>query len=220
MNSGLSDTKRDILETLKRRGMMTIDEIVDCFDLSKTAVRAHLVALEDDGMLAGEKAPSEGRGRPPMAYRVTDKGAATFATDDTILLTRLLDFLGRRGAGELIEAFFDELWSERLEEVRATLNTKTLDSAPRQQRLEVLEQLLATHDFMPEIQTQTCSDGDTTITVRECNCPFPAAVRATRLPCQLETEFLAEVLGATVTRASFASKRSETCQFDFTVDGA
>lgn len=118
----------------------------------------------------------------------------------------------------MIDEFFDELWSERLEEVRAALDTESLDSASREERIEVLEELLSLHDFMPEVEAQTCSNGATKITVRECNCPFPAAVRATRKPCQRETEFLAEVLGSRPIRTSFASNRSETCVFDFLAD--
>jgi predicted ArsR family transcriptional regulator len=215
MQTTVSDIKFDILVALKRQGTMTIDELVEFCALSKTAVRAHLLRLEDDEMIERQQIPSDGPGRPPLAYGVTERGGEAFGSADSAVLTRLLDYLGREEAMHLVRGFFAELWSERLAECRDRLNTEELGAAPLQERLEVLEELLSEHDFMPVVDTRAGEDGAARVTVRECNCPFPAAVRATRIPCQLEAEFLAEVLGAQLQRTSFASKRSETCLFEF-----
>jgi predicted ArsR family transcriptional regulator len=220
METTVSDIKLDILRALKRRGTMTVDELVEHFELSKTAIRAHLLRLEDDEMIERHQVPSNGPGRPPLAYRVTECGAEVFGSADSAVLTRLLDYLEREEAMHLVQGFFEELWSDRLAEYRHMLNAEENGSASLQDRLEVLEELLSTHDFMPVVDTRTGEDGAARVTVRECNCPFPAAVRATRSPCRLEAKFLAEVLGAQIQRTSFASKRSETCLFEFEVAAA
>lgn len=218
MDSCVSGIKLDILGALKRHATMTIDELVERFELSKTAMRAHLLRLEEDDMIERYEMQTGGPGRPPLAYRVTERGGEMFATADTAILTRLLEYLGREGAMHLVQGFFEELWSERLVEFQDGLHAEELSSISFEQRLDMLEKLLSAHEFMPVVETRRSEDGAARVTVRECNCPFPAAVRATRIPCQLEMKFLAEVLGAQPLRTSFASKRNETCLFDFEVE--
>lgn len=220
MDHSTSDTKRDILAALKRHGTMTVDELVEHFELSKTAMRAHLLRLEDDDMIERHEIESHGPGRPPLAYRVSERGGEAFGSADSAVLTRLLEYLGREGAMDFVQGFFEELWSERLAEFQERLNAGDRGPSCMEVRLEVLEALLSHHEFMPVIETRPAEGSAESITVRECNCPFPAAVRATRIPCQLETKFLAEALGAKNRRATFASKRNETCHFDFVVDPA
>jgi predicted ArsR family transcriptional regulator len=51
--------------------------------------------------------------------------------------------------------------------------------------------------------------------ILECNCPFPSAVRATREPCRLEAEFLAEIVGARPSRVEIARSEAERCCFEW-----
>ncbi len=206
------DPKSTILQALRRRGSLTTDRLVEATGLSKTATRAHLLALERDGLIAREKGPHEGLGRPPVAFRLTSKGGALFPTRDPELLAGLLAFLEREGGRSLVEGFFGELWEERRR--RWKLNEGT----PLAKRVEVLDELLAASDFMPVVELVRSAKGKARVRVRECNCPLPAAVRATRIPCRLEGEFLADVLGGELRSADIARDRSETCVFQIELD--
>lgn len=208
------DAKATILGELRRRGALTTDRLVEATGLSKTATRAHLRALESQGFIARAKAPPDGPGRPPVVYRLTSRGGGLFPVRDAELLAELLAFLRREGAQALVERFFEELWDERRR------RWKLDPSAPLPEKVGKLEALLQASDFMPEIELAEDAHGGARVQVRECNCPLPAAVRATRVPCRLEGAFLAEMLGGRLRSAELAADRSGTCLFeiDVTVD--
>lgn len=206
------DPKATILEALRRRGSLTTDRLVEATGLSKTATRAHLLALERDGLIARETAVRDGLGRPPVAFRLTTKGGALFPTRDPELLAGLLAFLEREGAQRWVERFFGEVWEERRE------RWKLREGAPLAERVAALEELLAANDFMPVVELVRSAQGKARVRVRECNCPLPAAVRATKIPCRLEGKFLADVLEGRLCSAQTARDRSQTCQFDIEVD--
>ncbi len=84
-------------------------------------------------------------------------------------------------------------------------------------RLSQLQKLLEQNDFMPRIERRARA-GEKLVVVRECNCPLPAAVRATNIPCRLEAEFLAEAVGGTPVATHVAANRADTCRFEFLVD--
>jgi hypothetical protein len=130
-----------------------------------------------------------GPGRPPVRFQLTTEGGARFPTLDAELLQRLLTFLNESGQHQLIVQFFQTIWSERRAALLNRLHTDDFATVDLPLRLEALRELLAESRFMPQIERAPTSES-TCVLVRECNCPLPAAVRATRIPCRLETEFL------------------------------
>ncbi len=218
MNLDLGESRRAILVELRRADVMTVDALVEVIGLSKTATRAHLIRMERDGVVARAAVEAEGRGRPPLAFTLTDQGASMLPSTDEALLSRLLLFLDENGGGELVRTFFEELWSERRRGLLSTLGTDTLEGTSLDARLAAVEASLVADHFMPMIERKSCSDGAEVVTVRECNCPFPAAARVSRIPCQLEIDFLSEVLGGKPKALSIASSRKGTCTFEFEVE--
>ena len=67
----LTDTKRRILDRLKRADTLTAPEVAADFELTDTAVRQHLEALEQVGLVERTSAPPRGRGRPPVRWKLT-----------------------------------------------------------------------------------------------------------------------------------------------------
>ncbi|MEX0601384.1 MAG: transcriptional regulator, partial [Rhodothermales bacterium] len=112
------------------------------------------------------------------------------------------------GAQDLLRTFFEEFWNERLREFRHRLSVATGDEASRSVR--VLDEFLSEQGFMPEIEV-----GDDGITIRECNCPFPEAVRHTRLPCQLEAQFFERIFSEEIGRVSYIPDGSPACTYQF-----
>ena len=60
----LSDAKRRIVEMLKRADSSTAQDLAQQFSTSTTAVRQHLDALEQVGLVERFEGPIAGRGRP------------------------------------------------------------------------------------------------------------------------------------------------------------
>ncbi len=204
-----SAPRRTLLEFVKRRGAVTLDEAVAALGLSKTAVRGHLLRLEELGLLERIAASTDRPGRPPLAYRVSAQGERLFPSSDSAALTALLVFLAESGAGALLETFFAGLWAARRAEYQAELARGDGDALP--DRLRALSAVLERGHFMPRVS----HDGGCGVTVRECHCPLPAAVRATRLPCEMEARFLAGVIGAEPQSVRYASPEAPGCVYRF-----
>lgn len=202
-----SDSKRTILQLIKRRGDVSLDDVVEATGLARTTLREHLAGLERDGLVA-RVAQRQGRGRPTMRYHLTADGDGLFPSRDGVLLRELLAFLDREGQAPLVEAFFTRFWEARLREVEFRM----ADVAPddRAGRLAVLERVLKEQGFMPQIEAN-----DRELVVRECNCPFPEAVKKTRLPCRLEARFFEQVLRHDAERVSYIPDGHAACTYVF-----
>jgi predicted ArsR family transcriptional regulator len=207
LNLIASGTKRDLLLLIKHRGSISIDDAQESTGLTRTTLREHLGMLERDGLLL-RSTIRRGRGRPSLSYALTADAEHLFPSRDQHLLGSLLEFLEDAGRNDLIEQFFRQYWAERL----ADMNRRTahLKSDDRKGRIGVLEELLTEQGFMPSLSTT-----EPGLVVRECNCPFPEAVRRTRLPCRLEAEFLSDVLNRPVGRVSYIPDGAAACTYEF-----
>ncbi|WP_230467377.1 helix-turn-helix transcriptional regulator [Lujinxingia vulgaris] len=216
----LSDSRRVILGVLRRQRVCTIDALVEATELSKTAVRAHLVRLERDGAVERADVGHEGPGRPPAAFSLTEQGAELFPSSDAAMLSGLVRYLDGQGAGELVDGYFADVWAERAVDVLKELGASDFRASTLAERLRALEAVLTRTDFMPRIERGEDQDGEKVVRVCECNCPLPAAARASRAPCRLEVQFLSEVIGARPSSVRICTERREPCVFEFRVAGS
>ncbi len=213
-----SEPRAELLRLLRYRGSLSLDALSELLGLSKTATRTHALRLEADGLIRRAHPPTTGPGRPPLHYELTGAGADTFPQHEPELLRRLLAFLLERGDRKTVEAFFGEVWDARRERLERALEALPPVGDPLKRRLRALERVLAEDGFMPRLESEP--EDRHLVVVRECNCPLPAALRATRIPCELETRFLADAVGGEVERVSLAIDRTETCEFRLRVEGS
>ena len=69
-----------VLALVKREGPIAADALAARLQLTPTAVRQHLQALAEEGLVAeAEARPPSGRGRPARRWRVTAAADARFA---------------------------------------------------------------------------------------------------------------------------------------------
>lgn len=201
-----SDTRRQLLQLVKRKGSLSLDDAMDALGMARTTVREHLLRLERNGLVERSTERS-GRGRPSLRYAMTPKGNVLFPSRDGELMNRLLAFLHEQGAEDLVHAFFETYWRERTERVKQRLEAVSEDDLDG--RLELLAEILDEEGFMPQIDR---SEG--TVTIRECNCPFPESVKQTRIPCRLEAAFYEAVLGAAVERSAYIPDGHAACTYE------
>lgn len=202
-----SDTKRDLLTLIKQQGTISLDDAEAATGLTRTTLREHLGQLERDGLVE-RSTKRQGRGRPSLRYHLTPEGERLFPSRDHVLLGRLLAFLQHEGDERLLRAFFEQFWAERLREIEYRFSK--LGAGDPDERLAVLEELLREQGFMPEVHQH--EEG---LVIRECNCPFPEAVKHTRLPCQLEAAFFEKIFDRPVGRVSYIPDGSPACTYAF-----
>lgn len=86
----LPETRRKILEILKRKGPMTADELGRDLGITSMGVRQHLVALERDSLIEYET-KQRGMGRPSYVYALTSAGGELFPRSYPQLLLSFLE---------------------------------------------------------------------------------------------------------------------------------
>jgi predicted ArsR family transcriptional regulator len=206
----LSPSRTQIVQFIKRRGTVTVDETIEALGLAETTIRQHFDRLQDKDLLDSHSVP-DGPGRPTLKYQLTPAGKRLFPSQDAQLFGKVLEFLVQQGYPGLIDEFFRQIWRERTEELVARL--EQAEATGVEERLTVVEAFLAEQGFVPEIGVE----GDC-VTIRECNCPFSEGVRATRLPCRLEAQFLEQALQRDLTRVGYMPDGHPACVYEFQLD--
>lgn len=201
-----SDTRRELLQIIKRRGSLSVDEAMNALGMARTTVREHLLQLKGKGLL-DRTVERKGRGRPSHRYEMTRRAKVLFPSRDGELMGKLIEFLRDEGAQEFVEIFFESYWRERTAAVKQKLEQVAPDDLMGQ--LEVLREILEEDGFMPSIS----HDGER-LTIRECNCPFPESVKKTRAPCRLEKAFFEAIFENELDRVSYIPDGHAACTYE------
>lgn len=202
----MGDTKFQLLEIIKRSGELDLDTAEEKTGLARTTLKEHLTQLERDNFIS-RSYRKQGRGRPKLVFTLSEEGRRQFPSKDHEMLSELLRFLKDEGEQQKIQIFFKKFWDQRFNEARHRLERHAPDDMKG--RLQTLKEMLEEQGFMPEIDME-----DHKVNIRECNCPFPEAVKETRLPCKLEAQFFASLLDGQLNRVSYIPNGHPACEYE------
>jgi predicted ArsR family transcriptional regulator len=205
------DSKQKLLELIKRKGTISIDEAVEQTGLAKTTVREHFLQLERDEKIRREYVRS-GPGRPSLHYQLTAKGNSLFPSSESVLIKKLINYLKMKGDEETLEEFFQAFWEERLEKVQSRMGKHSQKDV--KSRVESLIQMLEEEGFMPEFDIDEDAEA---LTVKECNCPFNEVIKETRLPCKLEELFYKKLFGDQAARITHIAEGDHACTYNISL---
>lgn len=203
----MNGSKQLLLDLVKKRGTLSVDEAVREMKLAKTTLREHFLQLERDGLVRRSYHRS-GPGRPRLQYEITAEGNRFFPSQESLLLRQLLSWMKAQEEEETLEAFFQEFWSERLKKARIRMDAAAQDDPEK--RLAALRSWLKEEGFMPEFELDKESGR---LLIRECNCPFREVVKETLLPCHLESEFYHRLFDRPAERLSFIAEGDHACTY-------
>jgi predicted ArsR family transcriptional regulator len=179
-----SSTRGRII-TLLRRSSRTVDELAQALDLTHTAVRAHLAALERDGLVQ-QRSERRGSGKPSSVYDLAPAAEYLFPKSYGQLLDQLLEVLHGRMTPEEVETLLREVgqrmaapWKIPPGELRVRLEAA----------VEVLNEL----GGLMERET-----GGETVGIRGYRCQFAAVVLEHPVVCRLAETLLTELVGVPV----------------------
>lgn len=201
-------SKKDLLDLIKQKGTLSMDEAVTHTELAKTTLREHFLQLERDGYIRREYIRS-GPGRPSLQYQISPKGHRLFPSSESEMIRELLKFLKERGDEQTIEQFFESFWEERLRKAQNRMDEAS--GSDVKSRLDELMKFLEEEGFMPELET---AENNKKVTIKECNCPFREVVKETRLPCKLEAIFYQKLFNDEVERTSYIAEGDFSCTYE------
>jgi predicted ArsR family transcriptional regulator len=194
MAEPLSTAKQRVLEHLKLSDGATASEIAEALGITEAAVRQHIDALVEMGLVVRRAQPRSrsGRGRSPLEWELTTQAGGLFADRHGQLTVELLgaitDALGPGGLDRVIDARAEH----QLAAYRAAV--PAAGAATLQQRVRALAQQRTDEGYMADVQ----SDGADVILV-EHHCPICTAATACPGFCRSELELFRATLGPDVT---------------------
>ena len=201
--AGYRGTRAEILTALKKAQPLTAKELADRFGVTPNALRRHLKELEGEGVVRYSR-EIHGVGGPVFAFSLTDAGEALFPRAYERALTEILDLVREQQGDEGVVQLFQRRWDEI-----ARVDRPELERLPVDQRATRLAELLTSLGYMAEARPVASS----LPVLTEHNC----AIRliAERFPevCAAEERFIADLLGAPVTRQAHITKGANCCEY-------
>lgn len=182
----MTDTKRRIVERLKRLDDATVPELAPELGLTETAVRQHLEVLEDLGIVQRAEATPHGRGRPALRWSLTERANELFPDRHAELTAELI--------GAIRTALGEQALSKVLEARSAAQLAAYRSAIPARSSVKVrvrrLAELRTAEGYLAEVQEH----GDELVLV-EHHCPVCEAARTCAGLCRSELELFEQALG-------------------------
>lgn len=178
----LPSKRRELLVVLKRLGGARADELAAALDVSVSAVRQVLAALEGEGLVTHDEMRVE-RGRPKHVFRLTDSGDSLFPRRYGDLTNEVLSYITERDPA-LFDDIFERRRRRRVDGARARLAGSFAD------RVAELARILDEDGYLADFET--LDDGSFRIT--EHNCAILDVARRYQHACSSEISFLREAM--------------------------
>ncbi len=206
-NATLSPTQRRVIETLKRLGEATADELAAALEVSPSAVRQHLGALRSSGLIEARQDRGN-TGRPADRYHATERTEPLFVTSDDLSI-ELLELVGDEDP-ELVDRVFDRRRQRLVDDAEAHLAGTSVED-----RVARVTELLDAQGYLCDWEQLA----DDHFRINLHNCAIWTVASRFRKACASELEYLQGVLpDATVARVTHKTSGAHTCAYDIAVD--
>jgi DeoR family suf operon transcriptional repressor len=203
----LPEGRRAVLYALRRRGQATAEDLARHLDMTVSGARQHLSALVDDGLAEATELPRpEGRrGRPQLAYTVTDRADALFPKAYGELTNELLGY-----AAESDAALVDQLFARRRDARVRNATARIEKKRSLKDKVGELTRILDEDGYLA-----TCEPMPGGYRVIEHNCAILAVARQYGQACSSEIDFIRAALpGARVERVSHILDGAHHCAYE------
>lgn len=200
----LSETsKNEILRLLKLNGELSVAQLCHLRQVTHTAIRRQLSALQRDGLIS-QRAEETRAGRPVYMFRLSEKSAGCFPSDYEGLATNLIDTVlsssGHRGVLEFLHTANDHLIDSLLVQMK---------ELSFEQRVGYLCDYFCDAGYMSE--WKRLPDGD--FFLFHQNCAIYNLAAKYRQFCLLELHLIQTVLCARITRQQYIFKDQHICGY-------
>jgi predicted ArsR family transcriptional regulator len=185
-NQRFLSTTRGRIITLLRRASRSVDELAQALDLTHTAVRAHLAALERDGLVQ-QRSERRGNKKPSSVYDLAPTAEFLFPQSYSQLLYQLLEVLQERMTPEEGEDLLRTVGR------RMASQWTVPHGGELSVRLEAAVEVLNELGGLMERET-----GEETLCIRGYRCPFATVVLEHPEVCRLAESLLTELVGVPV----------------------
>src|ERR1044071_5882771 len=188
--SGERKTRRAIVKLLKTEGPMGSAQLAERLGLTAMAVRLHLYALQEEGMVSAGDRPVP-VGRPAKSWRLTREADRHFPEAYAELSVALIDAMqetfGAEGLGRVLASRCARQQADYAKRIRA--------ADPLEKRLRDLAQVRTEEGYMAEVRADEEGKGFLLV---ENHCPICAAANACQELRPADVDLFRTVLGPSV----------------------
>ncbi len=200
----MQDTRQQILEILKRKGEVTVQELSRELVLTSVTVRHHLEILRSEGYITDPEVRRSSRpGRPRYVYRLTSTAADLFPTNYSGLANALLDALNT--------SLTPEKRTELLETVGHQL-AMGAGELPKDHEKR-LDQIIAYIKQLGFVARWERDAGDQ-YHIFVCNCPYHYVAQTHPETCRIDEVMLSQLTGAKLIRSADRASEDAFCRYE------
>ncbi|HEX2531132.1 MAG TPA: HTH domain-containing protein [Burkholderiaceae bacterium] len=203
----LGPRQKELLQLLlKNKAGMTADELCERLNITRTAVRQHLAALEND-RLVGKGATRPSGGRPEQLYVLTTEGQELFprhyAWFAELLMESIREEFGTEGLGARLEAMGERVATQ----LRQQYSGLTTPEQKVQKLAEIMEQL--------GYDAQKLDRTDGSLVIEASNCIFHNLAIRNAEVCKFDLALLSNFTGCKVDSNECIVTGGNVCRFRF-----
>ena len=201
----LTDAKRRIVDRLNRVDSATAGELAGEFNLTDTAIRQHLEALQAVDIVRRSDGHASGRGRPAARWQLAGRAASLFPDRHADLTLDLIESIRSTLGDEALSRVVATRAQRQAEQYRGQIGAGSIAV-----RVRRLANQRSAEGYMAEVEV----DGDDIVLV-EHHCPVRAAAGACGALCQSELQVFSAALGGdvTVTREQHLLAGDHRCSY-------
>lgn len=184
----ITASKRRLLERLKRCGPATVSELAGDLEVTDVAVRQHLAALEERGLVRSRRQEPDGRGRPAVEWSLTRLAQELFPDRHSDLTVELIEAARAAFGEEGLDSLVAQRARRQVEAYRALLESRGDTLADR---VRALARQRTAEGYMAEM----VSEDDGAYLLIEHHCPICEAAESCTGLCEAELEVFRQSLG-------------------------
>lgn len=207
MTPPMQQTRRYILEIIKRRGQVTVDDIVEELQTHRGAitavtVRHHLKLLQKEQLVTSpDLRRRNAPGRPQYVYTLTEKARSYFPNNyerlATSLMTQLRQQLPPDGVNVILEGVADQIASQFC-----------ITGVSFQQRLDLIVDYLNENGY--EAYWEPADGG---YLLHTSNCPYHHLAEPDGALCGMDMRLIGQLLGVVPRRVDTISHGDDSCSY-------
>lgn len=192
---------------LKNKGGLTLDELSEYLKISRNAVRQHVSALENNGIVTeGVTRPSGGR--PEQLYVLTDEGKEFFPRNYSWFAQLMVESIAQESG----VAGLRERLGTMGEGVAQQLLSQNSVFKTREQKVEKLSEVMEELGY----NTRSFAVDSDALTIEADNCIFHNLAMKNPEICQFDLALLSTFTDSTVNHEECMAKGGNVCRFKFT----
>lgn len=212
---GFRGVRAELLVALKKAQPLSAHELGEQFGLTANALRRHLKALEDDGLVRYQR-EVRGVGAPVFTYSLTAAGEALFPRSYVQVLAAALEALRAQTGDAAVEAVLEAEWKRLADEA-----APVLEALPLAERVPLVAELLTAKGYMgvaltaAEGSAATAADAPR-YTLRIHNCAVRDIVERFPEACAVEAKYVERLLGVPLVRGAHRRDGCSHCDYGVT----